>query len=191
MSGKGLEGVVAAQTRISRVLGEEGRLIYSGYEIEDLAENVSFEEVCYLLWNGELPGESALTQLRDEFFDALRLDGRIAGIIRAAPQGTHPMATLRTAISALSFVDTEAESMDEDANRRKAVRLVAQSVALTAATERIRKGRDPLEPKRDLSLAGNLYYLTFADEPDAITERILDAALTLHAEHGLNASTFT
>ncbi len=190
MSAKGLEGVVAAQTRISKVLGEEGRLIYSGYEIDDLARNTTFEEVCHLLWHGDLPDRSQLQQTRARLVAEAAVDDRVLNIIRAAPASAHPMATLRTAVSALSFVDEDAEEMDEAANRAKAIRLTGQALTLTAAIDRLRKGRDPLPPRADLSLAANLLYMLFEKEPDPIAERIIDAALTLHAEHGLNASTF-
>ncbi|MGH7443845.1 MAG: citrate/2-methylcitrate synthase [Longimicrobiales bacterium] len=190
MSAKGLEGVVAAQTRISKVMGEEGRLIYGGYEIDDLARNATFEEVCHLLWFGELPNRTQLDQLSSQIIENALVDDRVLNIVRAAPASTHPMATLRTAVSALAYVDPDAEDMSPEANQRKAIRLTGQAITLTAAIDRLRKGRDPLQPRADLSLAGNLLYMMLGVEPDPIAERIIDAALTLHAEHGLNASTF-
>lgn len=190
MSAKGLEGVVAAQTRISKVMGEEGRLIYGGYEIDDLARNTSFEEVCHLLWYGELPDRAALDRLRSELVNGARVDERVLGVVRAAPPKTHPMATLRTAVSALAYSDPEAEDMTPEANQRKAIRLTGQVVTLTAAIDRLRKGKDPIAPREDLGLAANLLYMLTGEEPDTDAERIMDAALTLHAEHGLNASTF-
>src|SRR5690606_18297489 len=190
MSTKGLEGVVAAQTRISKVMGEEGRLIYGGYEIDDLARNASFEEVCHLLWYGELPNRSDLERLRAELLQGASVDERVLGVVRAAPVDAHPMATLRTAVSALAFTDPEAEDMSAGANQRKAIRLTGQAITLTAALDRIRKGRDPIAPREELGLAANLLYMLNGEEPDPDAERIIDAALTLHAEHGLNASTF-
>lgn len=190
MSAKGLEGVVAAQTRISKVMGEEGRLIYGGYEIEDLARNTSFEEVCHLLWFGELPDRAALEHTRSQLLEGAAVDERIINVVRAAPASAHPMATLRTAVSALSFADPDAEDMSPEANQRKAIRLTAQAITLTAAIARLRRRRDPIAPRSDLSLAANLLYMLVGEPPDPIAERIIDAALTLHAEHGLNASTF-
>ncbi|HEU5209492.1 MAG TPA: citrate/2-methylcitrate synthase [Longimicrobiales bacterium] len=190
MSAKGLEGVVAAQTRISKVMGEEGRLIYSGFEIDDLARNTTFEEVCHLLWYGELPGRADLDRLRSELVQGAGVDERVLGVVRAAPQNTHPMATLRTAVSALAFSDADAEDMSPEASQRKAIRLTGQVVTLTAAIDRLRKGRDPIAPRADLGLAANLLYMLTGEDPDSDAERIIDAALTLHAEHGLNASTF-
>ena len=190
MSAKGLEGVVAAQTRISKVMGEEGRLIYGGYEIDDLARNTTFEEVAHLLWFGDLPDRTRLADLRARLLAGAVVDERVLSVVRAAPAGTHPMAILRTAVSALSYVDDEAEVMEPEANQRKAERLTGQAITLTAALDRLRRGRDPIAPRPDLSLAANLLYMLKGEEPDAISERIIDAALTLHAEHGLNASTF-
>lgn len=190
MSAKGLEGVVAAQTRISRVMGEEGRLIYGGYEIDDLARHTTFEEVCHLLWYGELPARARLDELRAMLVREAAVDDRVLNVVRAAPPAAHPMATLRTAVSALSFTDPDAEDMSPEANQRKAIRLTGQTITLTAAIDRLRKGHEPLEPRTDLSLAGNLLYMLSGSPPDDDAERVIDAALTLHAEHGLNASTF-
>jgi len=187
---KGLEGVVAAETTLSQVFGEEGRLVYRGYEIEDLAANATFEEVCWLLWNEDLPTASELSSLRAELAAAAPLDGRVFDVIRLQPQGAHPMATLRTAASALSFVDPDAEDMSEAANRRKAVRITAQLATISAAIDRVRKGQQPVEPDPSLPFGANFLYMLTGDRPDALRARIIDAALTLHAEHGLNASTF-
>jgi citrate synthase len=190
MSGKGLEGVVAAETAISHVYGEEGRLNYAGYEIEDLAEHVTFEEVCHLLWYGELPSREQLETLHRRLLDGARVDKRVLDVIRLAPKQAHPMATLRTAVSALSYTDPDAEDNSADANERKAVRLTGQVITLTAAIERIRNDEEPIAPRSDLSLAGNFLYMLRGEQPDELKTRIIDAALTLHAEHGMNASTF-
>ncbi len=190
MSAKGLEGVVAAQTRISRVMGEEGRLIYGGYEIDDLARNTTFEEVCHLLWYGNLPDRAALDRLRTTLVQGAVVDAAILDVVRAAPPGTHPMTTLRTAVSALAYTDPDAEDMSPEANQRKAIRLTGQAITITAAIDRLRRGQTPLAPRADLGLAANLLYMLSGTEPDADAERIMDVALTLHAEHGLNASTF-
>jgi citrate synthase len=190
MSSKGLEGVVAAQTALSHVYGDEGRLVYAGYEIEDLAEHVSFEEVCHLLWFGELPTRTQLTALRSLLVESAKVDHKIFDILEHAPLGHHPMATLRTAVSALSFYDPDAEDNSVAAGRRKAVRLTAQTISLTAAIHRVRQGKSPIEPRADFSLAGNLLYMLHGEPPDELATKIIDVALTLHAEHGMNASTF-
>ncbi len=191
MSGRGLEGVVAAETRLSRVLGEEGRLIYSGYEIDDLARNATFEEVCHLLWYGELPSQEQLDRLHARLAEESRVPDAVLDVIRLAPETAHPMATLRTAISALAFHDPDAEDNSDAANERKCVRLTAQAITVTAAIERIRSGRDPIAPRADLGLGANLLYMLSGQVPDSLETEIIDVALTLHAEHGMNASTFT
>jgi citrate synthase len=190
MSAKGLEGVVAAETAISHVYGEQGRLNYAGYEIEDLAEHVSFEEVCHLLWYGDLPNRTQLDTLRRRLSQAASVAPEILELLRFAPATAHPMATLRTAVSALSFADPDAEDNSAEANERKAIRLTAQAITLTAAIDRLRKGEAPIEPRDDLTLAGNFLFMLRGEPPDELHTRIIDAALTLHAEHGMNASTF-
>ncbi|MGH7504749.1 MAG: citrate/2-methylcitrate synthase [Longimicrobiales bacterium] len=189
-AGRGLEGVVAAETRLSQVLGEEGRLIYAGYEIDDLAEHVTFEEVCHLLWYGDLPTRSKLDRISQRLAAGLPVNGRIVDMLRLVPDGTHPMTTLRTAVSALAFYDPDTEDNSAEANERKAIRLTAQAITITAAIERTRNGLDPVEPRGDLNLAANLLYMMRGEVPDELSARIVDAALTLHAEHGMNASTF-
>jgi citrate synthase len=187
---KGLEGVVAAETRLSEVNGAEGVLIYGGYLIEDLAENSTFEEVCHLLWYGDLPNRSQLGRLKQRLADGLEVADGMLDVVRVVARGSHPMASLRTAVSALSAFDPDAEDMSLEAAERKAVRVTAQAVTLTAAIERIRSGRAPVRPRKDLSLAANLLYMLRDAVPDPLEERIIDAALILHAEHGMNASTF-
>ena len=190
MAARGLEGIVAAETRLSQVLGEEGRLIYGGYEIDDLAENATFEEVCHLLWYGALPNRAQLDALSERLREAMRVDRRVLDLLRLVPPGVHPMSTLRTAVSALSFYDPDTEDSSAEANERKAIRLTAQTITITAAIDRVRNGRDPIDPRPDLGLAANLLYMLTGEEPDALRARIIDVALTLHAEHGMNASTF-
>jgi citrate synthase len=188
---KGLEGVVIGETTISQVAGDEGILIYGGYRIEDLAEHTTFEEVCHLLWYGTLPTRPQLAALRERLTDGLAVAAPVLDVVRAVAKGSHPMASLRTAVSALSSVDPDAEDMSAEANDRKAVRLTAQAITLTAAIERIRNGLEPIAPRRDLSLAANLLYMMKGEAPNELAERIIDAALILHAEHGMNASTFS
>jgi citrate synthase len=189
-STKGLQGVVAAETRISLVDGASGVLSYGGYAIEDLAANATFEEVCHLLWYGELPVRQQLDDLRRRLADGLAVHDGVIDVVRRIAKGSHPMASLRTAVSALSAFDPDAEDMSVEAADRKAVRLTAQSITLTAAIERIRNGNDPIAPRPELGLAANLLWMLRGEEPDALEERIIDASLILHAEHGMNASTF-
>lgn len=190
MPTKGLEGIVAAETRLSRVLGDEGRLIYGGYEIEDLAEHVSFEEVCHLLWHGELPDRSGLNGLRDDLFRSSALRNEIVDVLRLLPEDAHPMAALRTGVSLLGAFDPEADDESLESNARKALVITAQLPTMTAAFLRIRNGEEPLQPREGLGLAANFLYMLTGEEPDELSARIMDVAFTLHAEHGLNASTF-
>ncbi len=191
MSGQGLEGVVAAQTSLSRVMGEEGRLIYAGYEIGDLAEHTSFEEVCHLLWNGDLPSRDELGAIRAGLGEARRIEPGVLEVLRLLPRDTHPMAALRTGLSAAGNFDPEAEDDSEEANRRKAVRITGQTAAITAAFERVRAGEDPLDADPERPFAEDFLRLLTGREPDELEARIVDVALILHADHGLNASTFS
>ena len=190
MAGKGLEGVVAARTALSHVYGDEGRLIYRGYEIQDLAETVSFEETCHLLWFGELPNRNELKSTRDALVAALPVDPRVLAHLRDAEPHAHPMSLLRTTLSASAHYDPDAEQMDPEANRRKAFRLTAQAITITAAITRNKRGQPNIAPRSDLSLAENLLFMIHGEAPDPLQARIIDVALTLHAEHAMNASTF-
>lgn len=191
MAGSGLEGVVVADTRISRIDGQAGTLEYAGYPIEELAEHATFEEVAYLLWHGELPSDAALGELRDRLARAYPLPDAVLDLIRSAPRSAHPMAVLRTAVSALGMHDTAAEDMSREANLEKSIRLTAQFQTITAVTARVRAGKEPVPPRDDLGIAANLLYMLNGEAPGEHEERTMDVALTLHAEHGFNASTFS
>lgn len=191
MSSQGLEGVVAAQTSLSKVMGEEGRLIYAGYEIEDLAEQTSFEEVCHLLWHGELPTRAELETMRTELGRARALGPDVVQILRLLPRDVHPMAALRTGLSAAGNFDPEAEDDSEEANRRKAVRITGQIASISAAYERVRTGQEIVEPDPGRPLAEDFLRMLTGQEPGELEARIMDVALILHADHGLNASTFS
>ena len=191
MSGQGLEGVVAAQTSLSKVMGEEGRLIYAGYEIGDLAEHTSFEEVCHLLWHGDLPTRAELEAMRTALGEARRLDDGVLDVLRLLPRDIHPMAALRTGLSAAGNFDPDAEVDTEEANRRKAVRITGQIAAISAAYERLRKGEEPLAADPASPLAADFLRMLTGRDPGELEARIMDVALILHADHGLNASTFS
>jgi citrate synthase len=186
----GLEGVVAAQSRISDVNGLEGRLIYTGYDIHDLAERATFEEVIYLLWNGSLPTRSQLDQLKQQLAQETSLPAGIKEFIASIPKDANPMDMLRSVVSALSLYDSEAADMSTEANRRKAIRLTAKFPTIVTTFERVRNGLDPVEPRSDLSIAANFLYTLRGETPDDIAVRTMDVALVLHADHELNASTF-
>jgi citrate synthase len=185
---KGLEGIVATTSSVSSII--DGVLTYRGYNIDDLAENASFEEVIYLLWYGKLPNASELALLKQNLSAAAAVPDQVIALIRLFPQGTNSMAALRTAVSALALYDTEADSMSREANLRKAVRLQAQIPTVIAAFSRIREGKDPVAPKEGASIAENFLYMLFGAQPEDVAVNALDKALVLHADHELNASTF-
>jgi citrate synthase len=188
---RGLEGVVALESELSSIDGENGELIYRGYEINDLAEGASFEEVVHLLWNGDLPTADELEALQGKLRGERALPAPVMDILRNAPDDAHPMAVLRTAVSSLALYDQEADAMDPTANRRKAARILAQIPTIIAAFDRLRKGLDPVSPLDHGSMAHNFLYMLNDEKPGEAAERIFDVCLVLHADHGLNASTFT
>jgi citrate synthase len=186
----GLEGVVVAQTSLSTVDGTAGKLTYCGFDIHDLARNSTFEETAFLLWNGRLPARSELEGLQRAFRHESALPDGARRLLESCPRGANPMAVLRTVTSALGLEDSEADDNAEAAVRRKAVRLTAQMGTILGGFQRIRDGREPLEPREDLSHAANCLYLMTGREPDAEETHIFDVCLILHADHGFNASTF-
>lgn len=187
---KGLEGVVATTSGICYIDGERGVLAYRGIDIHDLADLSTFEETCYLLWFGTLPKRHELGELRERLAEERKLDGSIINLLRIAPKHALPMDVLRTAVSALAFYDPEFRKNDHDANLHKAIRLTSQIAMIVAAYDRIRKGKEVVEPDRMLSHAANFLLMLNGTVPSPTAERALDIALILHADHELNASTF-
>ncbi len=188
---KGLEGVVAATTRLCHLDGVQGRLAYQGYDIDDLARRASFEEVAWLLWHGDLPQPAELEGFRKELGDARPLPPLMLKALKLLPRGMHPMRVLQTAVALLGALDPDAEDNSAEANRRKAVRLVAQMATLTAAFHRVRQGKRPVPPRPELPHAASFLHMVAGRKPRAVQVRAFDAALVLYAEHELNASTFT
>ena len=187
---KGLEGVVATQSSISSIIDDQ--LTYVGYKIDDLAKNSSFEEVVYLLWNLKLPNKSELDEFKGELAKNMELPEAVIDHLRSYDLSTvHPMAALRTAVSLLGLYDVEADVMEEEANKRKAIRLQAKISAVVTSFARIRQGKEPVKPKKDLSYAENFLYMLNGAEPKDIEVEAINKALVLHADHELNASTFT
>jgi len=190
---KGLEGVLVAESALSYIDGSVGKLVYRGYAIEDLAEGASYEEVLHLLWNGHLPDRDEL----DAFTDAITAEAAVDDTVIDALAGLaeadgRPMAALRSGVSMLSASDpSDAGARDLDVAREKGRRITAKIPTLLAAYDRLRRGEDPIEPRNDLSLAANFLYMLTGEEPDAAAAEAMDQALVLHADHGLNASTFT
>lgn len=189
MSTRGLEGVVAAESSVSSII--DGVLTYRGYNIDDLAEHASFEEIVYLLWYGKLPNQNELDHLKKELADQSPIPQEVVEQIRLYPKNIHPMAALRTAISALALYDDEADMMDEAVNKRKAVRIQAKISTVVAAFARIRDGKEPVAPRSDLSFAANFLYMLTGEEPSQVSVDAFNKALVLHADHEFNASTFT
>ena len=188
---KGLEGVIALGSRLSAIDGQQGTLIYSGYAIEDLAENVTFEEAAYLLWKGDLPNQAQLDELNAQLRAERGVAPQIIDHLRNhTPAGANPMAALRTAVSMLALYDDEAEDMSAEANYRKAIRLTAKMPTLLAAFHRLRNGLEPVTPTAEGSTAFAFLRQLNGEAPGAEAEKTMDAALVLHADHGLNASTF-
>ncbi|MGH7811678.1 MAG: citrate/2-methylcitrate synthase, partial [Candidatus Binatia bacterium] len=189
-AGAGLRDVVAAPSSICFIDGEQGILIYSGYNIHDLAQHSTFEEVVYLLWNGRLPKRDELDELDAQLKANRALPAEIIAMIKAFPKDAVPMDALRTVISALAFYDPERSDNSLAANKRRALQLTAQFGTVVAALDRVRKGLEPLDPKPELQHAANFLYLLNGREPLDVEAQALDIALILHADHEFNASTF-
>src|SRR5580698_695718 len=187
---KGLEGVVATTSSICYIDGDLGVLAYRGYDIHELADHSTFEEVCYLLWFGRLPNADELKALTKRLQDARTMDPAIGEIFTMAPRHALPMDVLRTAVSALSFYDPDEKNNDSRANVDKAIRLTSQLAMIVANYDRIRKGKPVVDPDRSLSHAANFLLMLNGVAPSKTAERALDIALILHADHELNASTF-
>ena len=190
VAGKGLEGIVAANSGICYIDGDAGVLAYRGIDIHELAENSTFEETTYLLWNGALPNEQQLRNFQQQLAQARTLDPRIIDMLKSFPTSASPMEVLRTTVSALSFYDADEKDNSHDANVRKAYNLTAQIAMIVATYDRIRKGKEIIQPDRSLSHAANFLWMLNGVKPSETATRTLDMALVLHADHELNASTF-
>jgi citrate synthase len=190
VASKGLEGVVATTSGICYIDGEAGVLAYRGYDIHELADHSTFEEVCYLLWFGRLPKADELRQLKWRMAEERKLDASIVYRLQLVPKHVPAMDVLRTLVSTLSYYDPENTKNDHDANVNKAIRLTSQISMLVANYDRIRNGKPLVEPDRSLSHAANFLLMLNGTAPSATAERALDIALILHADHELNASTF-
>jgi len=190
VAGKGLEGIVATNSRICWIDGDAGVLAYRGIDIHELASKSTFEETTYLLWNGKLPNKAELSDFSKKLAAARKLPPQILDLLKSFPKAATPMEVLRTAVSALSFYDPNEKAVDHDSNIRKSFDLTAQIAMLVAAFDRIRKGRDLVAPDQSLSHAGNFLWMLTGEKPSETATRAFDVALILHADHELNASTF-
>ncbi|MFC3125699.1 bifunctional 2-methylcitrate synthase/citrate synthase [Pseudoroseomonas globiformis] len=188
---KGLVGVVADVSAVSKVMPETNSLTYRGYAVQDLAEHCSFEEVAYLLWNGELPDAAQLADFRKEEASNRAITPALHQVIRAFPHDAHPMDAIRTAVSFLGLEDPDTADTSEPATRRKAMRLLARIPTAIAAAHRASKGQAPVDPDPSLSFAENFFHVVLGKVPAPEVVKAFDVSLILYAEHGFNASTFT
>jgi citrate synthase len=187
----GLEGIVAAQSSIGDVDGTNGVLIYQGLDIHDLAEHSTFEETIYLLWHGRLPKRDELDALRAELSSVMKLPREVMELMRSFPREAEPMDALRTAVSALAFYDEGARDLSREGALRTATRLTAQLPVVVANFGRMREGKELIEADPSLNIASNFLYMLKGERPTEREARIFDVCLILHADHELNASTFT
>jgi citrate synthase len=188
---RGLEGVVAAETELCDLDGTNGRLAYRGYDIADLAGQATFEEVAYLLWMGELPTRVELDRFLAELATARPIPEDLVKAFALMPKQTDPMRVLQASVAILGMHDPDATDNTHAANLRKSVRLTSQFATAICAHHRVRSGREPVPPAKDLSLAANFLYMLTGKKPSNVTTKAFDASLVLYAEHELNASTFT
>jgi citrate synthase len=186
---EGLEGVVAASTALSHVFGEEGKLVYRGYDIHELAGKASFEEVAHLLWIGHLPNKQELAAFQAKLEANRELPGAVIDVLRLLPPETPPMDALRTGLSALGAIDSE--RFDETPDLDEAIALQACFPGILAAFFRLRSGEQPVKPKSGHNTAQSYLYQLFGKEPEERHWKPLDTYLVLLADHGMNASTFT
>ena len=188
---RGLEGVVAAESSISYVDGIRGRLLYQGYDIHDIAEQMSFTETVFLLWRGRLPTEEEADAFRSEIVAEMRLPSQVVEMLRLTPPNSHPMAVLRTAVSMLASFDPDVQDVSPMANWRKAKRLLAQVPTIIADLHRVRCGLPCLSPDPNYGIAANFLYMMRGTPPSKLEAEAMNVLMVLQADHELNASTFT
>ena len=188
---KGLAGMVVADTARSRVDGQNGVLLYHGYNILDLGENSSFEAVAYLMWNSVYPNAAQLAAFKAELAGMREIPAELMALMKQLPTGGHPVAVLRTMVSMLSLVDGDAENIEVEAAKQKAMRLTAVIPTIIAAWQQIRNGKEPVAPRTDLDHAANFLYMLNGKEgtPEAVAA--IGTYLVLLVDHGFNASTFS
>lgn len=187
---KGLEGVVAAETELSFIDGEKGVLEYVGIDIDSLARHSTFEETVFLLWNKRLPKKAELEAFTKDLREHYAVPSKVMDLIKGIPTSAQPMHMLRTVVSAMSMFDEDPNTIDLNAYRRKATALLAQTPTIIAAFDRLRRGLEPVAPDASLSYAANFLYMLNGKKPTETMERAFDVCMILHADHGLNASTF-
>ncbi|HLR19844.1 MAG TPA: citrate synthase [Staphylococcus sp.] len=187
---KGLEGVIASQTKVSSII--DSQLTYAGYDIDDLAQNAEFEEVVFLLWHYRLPNKEELKELKEKLFEYMTLNPRVYSHFQEYATGNvHPMTALRTSVSYIAHFDEHAETENDEQTMERAIRIQAKIASLVTAYARVREGKEVVKPSKDLSYAGNFLYMLRGELPTDIEVEAFNKALVLHADHELNASTFT
>ena len=188
---KGLLGIVVDETTISQVMPEINSLTYRGYTVQELCDKCSFEEVAYLVLNGELPNKKQLKKFIKEERSNRKLSKQILKDIQKMPKKAHPMDVVRTAVSLMSLEDKETKDNSVEANKRKAIRIFAKTPTGIAAFFRSRKGKNIISPKKNLSFSENFFYMCFGKVPSKEIVKAFDVSLILYAEHSFNVSTFT
>ena len=188
---KGLVGVIADETKVSEVMPDINSLTYRGYAVQDLAEVCVFEEVAYLLLNGELPNKSQLAKFQEEERSNREISSNLKKVIQNYPKNAHPMDTTRTSVSHLGLEDSETATNTIEANYKKFIKIFAKTPTAVAANFRTRKGLDIIDPKKDLSFSENFFHMCFGKVPSKDVVKAFDVSLILYAEHSFNASTFT
>jgi citrate synthase len=190
MLNTGLRGVVIAHTKISDVDGSAGKLIYRGYLVKDLAETTSFEEIAHLLLHERLPDKKQLETFKTELIKERYIPPELIAALKTRPRNALPMDILQSGVSMLAHHDPDVKNQTKDAAKRMAIKLIAKLPTIVAAWDRIRNGKEPVEPSPELNHAANFLYMFSGSKPDNEVARYLDVALVLHAEHSFNASTF-
>lgn len=187
----GLAGIIADDTAISKVMPEINSLTYRGYKVQDLATQCRFEETAYLIWNGELPTRSQLDAFNDHEKRERGLSADLLKVMGLFNKNAHPMDTLRTAVSFLGQEDDTANDSSPEALYEKAIRMYAKIPEIVAADFRLRNGKEPIAPTKDLAFSENFFHMCFGDVPAPEVVKCFDISMTLYAEHSFNASTFT
>ncbi|MBS1706228.1 MAG: citrate synthase [Armatimonadetes bacterium] len=188
----GLEGVIGGISTISEIVSETSTLVFRGYDVHELASKGTFEQTAYLLIFGKLPNQSELSQFKETLSSEREVPNAVYDAIRALPKSVHPMDMARAGFAVVAPFDPDyaAPATDMDANRRKAVRIIAKASTIVGNGQRILEGKEPLKPNPSHSIAQNFLHLVNGDEPDTETAHVFDSSLSVYAEHGFNASTF-
>lgn len=189
--GRGLEGAITNETKIGYVDGQKGWLVYRGYNIFDLAEHSSFEETSYLLLFGKLPKDDELSDFKKKLVEYRKVPEVVMDVLKSIPKEVHPMSALRTGVSVLGCFDRKAEEVTSENDTEIGIKLISQMATIAGAIGRIRKEKEPIEPDPELDHSANFLYMMNGERPDDFSAKVMDVSLILHADHGMNASTFT